>query len=445
MARREAAVQLGPAQQQRAVVLNRVLAGVLTIRAAAALLGLSERQVKRLKAAYAREGPAALVHGNTGRAPWCAVPAAVQARVVELARGKYAGFNHAHLTEKLAEVEQLPLGRMTVRRILLAAGLPSPRTRRAPRHRRRRDRLPQAGMLLQADGSRHAWLEERGPWLTLVGAIDDATGTVPGAVFREQEDAHGYLLLLREIVRTKGIPLALYVDRHGIFKKSRREPPTVEEELAGGRLPTQVGRVLEELGVRPIYALSPQAKGRIERLWGTFQDRLVAELRLAGAATLEAANAVLGAFLADFNARFGVPPAEAGSAYRAPPPGFDPKRVFCFKYERVVRADNTVAFGGRQLQLRPSAERASWARARVEVHERLDGSLAVVYQGALIATTPAPPDAPTLRARATSRPGAGPPQEPAPPDSPPAKPASPRSRVPGPGHPWRRYGGGQNR
>jgi hypothetical protein len=296
-------------------------------------------------------------------------------------------------------------------------------------------------MLLQADGSRHRWLGADGPFLALVGAIDDATGTVPGALFRAQEDAHGYLLLLREIVRAKGIPLALYVDRHGIFKKSRRDPLTVEEELAGRPLPTQVGRALEELAIRPIYALSPQAKGRVERLWGTLQGRLVAELRLAGADSLEAANRLLGPFLADFNARFGVPPAEPGPAYRPPPPDFDPDRVFCFRYERVVRPDNTVHFGGRALQLRPSAERASWARARVEVHERLDGSLAVAYRGTLILTTPAPPAAPTLRARTEPRPGAGAPREPAPPPDPPAPAGPARSRAPAPDHPWRRYRG----
>ncbi len=397
-------IRLGAEQQRRAQVMNLLLEGKLTIRQAAAVLDRSERQVKRLKAAYRQTGPATLVHGNSGRSPWHALPVAVRTRVVELARGKYAGFNHQHLTEQLVEVEGLALGRTTVRRILQEAGLSSPRPRRAPKHRSRRERMPQEGLLLQADGSRHRWLGPDRPYLTLLGAIDDATGTIPWALFREQEDAQGYLLLLREVVRTHGVPVALYVDRHGIFKKSTREPLTIEEELAGGRLPTQVGRALEELGIRPIFALSPQAKGRVERLWGTLQDRLVAELRLAGAATHAEANQGLWAFLPRFNARFGVPAAEPGSAYRRPPDDFEPDRVFCFKYERVVRPDNTVHFAGRQLQLQPTPQRASWTRARVEVHERLDGSLAVTYHGAVIATTPAPPDAPTLRARADPRP-----------------------------------------
>ncbi len=242
--------------------------------------------------------------------------------------------------------------------------------RRAPKHRRRRKRMPQEGMLLQADGSRHRWLGPERPYLTLIGAIDDAAGTAPWALFRAQEDAHGYLLLLRGIVRTKGIPVALYVDRHVIFKKSRRDPLTVEEELAGRRLPTQVGRALEELAIRPIFALSTQAKGRVERppslrSWGTLQGRLVAKLRLAGADNLEAADRLVGPFLAAFNARFGVPPADPAPAWRPWPAHLDPAQLFCFKYERVVRPDNTVHFAGRQLRPRPSPERASWARARV--------------------------------------------------------------------------------
>jgi transposase len=425
----EGTVALGPRQQQRAVVLNRVLEGLLTIAQAAEVLGLSERQVQRLKAAYRSDGPRALVHGNRGRRPWQAVPDELARRVVELARGTYAGLNQQHLTEKLAEVERIALSRPTVRRILRAAGLASPRTRRAPAHRSRRERMAQEGMLLQADGSRHRWLGPDGPYLTLIGAVDDATGTVPGALFRAQEDAHGYLALLEQVVAGYGIPLALYVDRHGIFTKSARDPLTLEEQLAGRRLPTQVGRALEELGIRPIYALSPQAKGRVERLWGTFQDRLVSELRLAGATTLEEANRVLGAWLPTFNARFSVPPAQPGSAYRPLPAGFALERVLCFKYPRVVRPDNTVHFAGRQLQLTPSPERASYARLTVEVHERLDGSLAVVAAGLALAATPAPPDAPTLRARKLARPGAPPPI---------SREELRRSRPPAAVHPWRR-------
>ena len=373
----EDTIRLGRAAQRRATVLTQLLAGALTNGQAADLLGVSVRQLQRLCAAYREDGPAPLVHGNTGRTPWHALPAEVRERVVALAAGRYAGLNDQHLTEKLAEDEGLVLDPTTIRKLVLGAGLRGPRTRRAPAHRSRRERLPREGLLLQGDGSRHRWLGEDRPSLTLIGFIDDASGTIPAAVFRAQEDAAGYLLVLREIVRTKGLPTAISVDRHGIFKKSAREPLSLEEELAGGRLPTQVARALEELDIRLILARSPQAKGRVERLWGTLQDRLVAELRLAGVATMDAANAFLPTFLPRFNARFAVPAAEPASAYRPLPDAFEPDRVFCFKYERVVQPDNTVAFFGRVLQLQPSSERASWVRARVQVHERLSGSLAV--------------------------------------------------------------------
>jgi transposase len=409
------------------MALTRVLAGEWTRREAAGMLGLSERQVGRLLAAYRQRGPAALVHGNRGRRPAHALAPEIRQRVVELARGRYAGFNDQHLTEKLAQEHGLALGRTTVRQILRAAGVPSPRKRRAPRHRGRRERMAQEGMLLQADGSRHRWLGPDGPYLTLIGAIDDATGSVPAALFREQEDAAGYLELLRRVVLGRGIPPALYVDRHGIFLKSSREPLAPDEERAGGRLPTQVGRALGELGITPIYALSPQAKGRVERLWGTLQDRLVSELRLAGATTLAEAERVLQAWLPAFNARFRVPAASPGSAYRPLPPGVVPEEVCCFKYARVVAADNTVRLGEHRLQLLPDARRASYARAEVTLHERLDGSLAVYHRGRPLTVQPAPAEAPVLRARKLPRP---PTLAQLPDDARPRRPAAE--------HPWRR-------
>jgi transposase len=439
-------------EQRRAHVLTRLVSGHLSQGEAAQLLGLSVRQVRRLTAGYAAGGPAALVHGNRGRASPQRVPEAVRAQVVALARERYAGFNHQHLTEQLA-ADGIILGRTTVRRIVAAAGLASPRPRRPAKHRRRRERMGQEGMLLQADGSRHQWLGPDGPYLTLIGAIDDATGTVPWAVFRAQEDAAGYLEVLGMVVQTHGIPLALYVDRHGIFERNPREPRTLEEELTGGRLPTQVGRVLGELGIRHIAARSPQAKGRIERFWGTCQDRLVSALRLAGAQTLAEANAVLWEWLPQFNPRFAVPATQPGSAYRPVPDGVAPEQVFCFKYARVVAADNTVRFGAHRLQLLPGPDRLSYARARVEVHERLDGSLAVYHHGQCLASQPAPPEAPVLRARRGAR--AGPTGAPAPMPAPvtaaaptrnqeeepsvapsmaPTAPPPPR---PAPDHPWR--------
>jgi len=384
-------------------VLNQVETGKMTGREAAELLGLSLRHVRRLLAAYRKEGAAALAHGNRGRKPHHALDEGLRRKVSQLAGSTYAGCNNQHFTELLAEREGIALSRSSVRRILLGAGIKSPRKRRPPKHRSRRERYPEEGMLLQADGSRHDWLEGRGPYLSLIGAIDDATGKVPHALFRHEEDAQGYFLLLRQIVASQGVPMALYHDGHGIFERSKSEPESLEEQLEGRRKPTQFGRLMEELGVTSITSRSPQARGRIERLWGTFQDRLVSELRLAGASTLEEANKVLWDFLPRYNQRFAVPAAQPGSAYRQPDEGFNPDKVFCFKYYRTVGQDNVVRFGGHRLEIMPTNGRLSYARTRVEVHERMNGSLAVYYRGYCLATKPAPPEAPLLRARNTAR------------------------------------------
>ena len=256
-----------------------------------------------------------MAHGNRGRRPSTTTCSEIQEKVMALATGAYSGFNHSHLTEMLADREGIHLSRSTVRRVLLAGGIGSPRRRRAPKRYLRRERYPQEGMLLQIDGSRHNWLEGRGPHLTLIGSVDDATGTVPFALFRQQEDAHGYMLMLREIIARHGIPMALYSDRHSIFQNSTRGTESLEEQLRGRRDPTQFARALEELGIRLILAHTPQAKGRVERAWDTFQDRLVSEMRLAGTATIEQANRMLLDFLPRYNRRFGVAPAQPGSAY----------------------------------------------------------------------------------------------------------------------------------
>ena len=424
-------------------MLNQVEMGKMIGREVAVLLDLSLRHVRRILAAYRKEGAAALAHGNRGRKPHHALDSSLMKQVLELAQSTYAGCNNQHFTELLAEREGIALSRSSVRRILLKAGIKSPRKRQPPKHRSRRERYPQEGMLLQTDGSRHDWLEGRGPYLTLVGAIDDATGEVPRGLFREQEDAQGYSLLLRQIVASHGIPMALYHDRHGIFERSKREPESLEEQLEGKRKPTQFGRIMEELGITSIPAHSPQANGRIERLWGTFQDRLVSELHLAGVSTLEEANKVLWDFLPRYNQRFAVPAARAGSAYRQPEEGFNPEEVFCFKYYRTVGSDNVVRFGRHRLQIMPTNGRLSYIHARVEVQEIMDGSLAVYYRGHCLATKPAPPEAPVLRARNGARvipdiTDRGKPAAPAIMAKKTLQPKSPHHTKPGPDHPWRR-------
>jgi len=365
---------------QRALVLARLLKGKVDREEAALLLGLSGRSIRRLTAALLAAGPGALVHGNVGRRPANAIDPALAARVVAFAKDGYAGLNDTHLSELLAERDGIVVSRASVQRILRGAGIASPRRRRAPRFRSRRERRAAEGLLLQLDGSRHHWFGPDGPEVALLGAIDDATSKVPGATFREQEDAAGYLTVLHQVLDGPGVPAAVYSDRHSVFWISPREGETLADEQGRERQPTQLGRAFAELGVEMIFASSPQAKGRVERLWGTFQDRLVAELRLAGITNIDAANAFLPGYLERHNARFAIAPADASAAWRAPPADLAVDDVCCLKYARHVAGDNTVTHEGVVLQLPPRV-RGTYAHLRVEVRHHLDGSVAVHLPG----------------------------------------------------------------
>ncbi len=384
-------------EQNRLQSLNGVLEKYWSMQEAAKVMGVSERHGWRILSAYRKEGAAALAHGNRGRTPANVTPQAIRERVISLAGGRYSGVNHTHLAELLAEREGIKISRSTLRRVLTEVGLSSPRRGRSPRHRYRRQRMPQEGMLLQMDGSHHRWLEDRGPWFTLFMAIDDATGTVPYALFREQEDTQGYFELLKAIINRGGIPLGVYTDRHSVFH--------VEKGPNKGNIPlTQFGRALRELGITHVRAKSPEAKGRIERANGTFQDRLVSELRLSGASNIAEANPVLWDFLPRFNQRFAVPAAQPGQAYRPVNPDMDIDSILCLKERRRVARDNTVQYRGRTLQLFPDADRVSYAGAYVEIQERLDGKIFACYQGKILTPQDAPPLAMTLRTQANDIP-----------------------------------------
>ena len=386
-------VTLNQREQARLQVLNSVMEYQLPRAQAAEILGISERQFRRVLVAYRRNGAAALVHGNRGRKPRNSVPEDVVAAAVILASGKYAGFNHSHLTEVLAEREGIHLSRQTLSRLLNRHGLSSTRQHRPAKHRIRREGMPQEGMLLQIGGSHHRWLEDRGPRFVLLLAVDDATGTVANALFRPEEDTRGYFLLMDGVIRRYGVPLAIYGDRHGVFKFNGK-PRHVAQPVG----PTQFTRAMGELGIEQIFARSPQAKGRVERMAGTFQDRLVSELRLAGAAAIDQANAVLRDFLPRFNNQFRVPAQQPQAACRSLDSSLPLERILCFKHLRQVARDNTVKCQLRTLQLLPAQDRPSYAGVKVEVLERSDGQLMVQHDGKVTAHQEAPPKAGALRA-----------------------------------------------
>lgn len=376
--------------------------GRVTNHEAAAGLGLSVRQFRRLRRRVREAGEPAIVHGNRGRASARRLAPEARERVVALLTGSVK-LNDHHIADLLRETPERPIvvSPASVRRIRQELRLPPKRRRRPPQHRRRRGRKARRGELVLIDGSPFRWFDAEGPAWTLLGAIDDATSEILHLTLRPTEDLHGYVTLLHGVLTNHGVPATLYGDRSGILVRNDAHW-TVAEELAGAQRPTQFGRILTELGVAFIPARSPQAKGRIERLWATLQDRLAAELRLHGIATLEAALAYLPRFSAAHNRRHAVAPAETTCAFRTAPRDLD--RILACLYERVVARDNTVAIPGRWAQLPPGTYRRSWHKARVEVRETLDGRLLVLHpRHGLIAEQPAPQGAFILESRRAAR------------------------------------------
>lgn len=377
-------VTMSQKEFQRVKVIENAAGGRLSVGEASRLLQLSERQVQRLKRRYRPDSIGWVQHGNRGRPmPW-ALPLPQKQLILTLARGKYQGFNDSHLTEKLRSEEDLTVSRETVRRILRAAKLASPQKRRPRKYRSRRPPRPRFGMMALTDASRHDWLHGRGPELTLIGFQDDATSQILAAHFQlEAENTLGYLRALHAMITAHGVPLSLYRDRHSVFQ--RNDPHwTLAEQLAGKQSPTQLGRALEELGIQQIPAYSPQAKGRIERVWRTCQDRLVSELRLARAATLSQANAVLARFCADYNQRFARPAAEAACDFRRLPRRFDLSRCLALHYRRVVAANHSVTLGANSIPLPPLPGLRGYAGETVELAHHLDGMLHVYRRDRLL-------------------------------------------------------------
>ena len=372
---------------QRVSVIIACVKGDMACASAAGLLCLSVRQIKRLKRRLREDGEAALAHANRGRPSPRRTPERTRQAVLRLYRTKYAGFNDHHLCEKLNEVEGLSLSRETLRRLLRKEGLGPPRQRRASAHRQRRLRVAREGELVQLDGSPHDWLAGRGPRLTLLGMQDDATGKILAAQFFLSESAEGYFHLLQSLLRRFGVPTAFYGDRSGIFV--RNDPHwSLEEELDGQRQPTQFGRALCELGITFIAAQSPQAKGRVERLWGVLQDRLCSELRLAGAHDLDSANRVLRRFIADYNRRLARAPRDTAKAWRPAPENLE--RICSFLHERIVSNDNVVQWEGRRFQIPPQNRRFSFAGAKVQLYQALDGRVSLYYGDTRLEHTNAP-------------------------------------------------------
>ena len=384
-------------EARRLGLLEAASRGEVTNVAVARALQLSVRQIRRLRRKLERGGARALIHGNRGRPSPRRLDQPARTRIEELLRDPEARLNDSHLADVLQE-EGWTASADTVRRIRLGLGLSARQRHRPVRHRSRRERRARTGCLVLVDGSPFRWLGEAQPEYTLVGAIDDASGAILALVFRPEEDLHGYATVFRDVFTHHGLPVTVYGDRTGILR--RNDPHwSLEEQLQGQRRPTQGGRMLEALGVGYIPAQSPQAKGRIERLWRTLQDRFVQELKLKRLRTLKEAEAFLPTFITRFNHRFAKPPRDTLSAWRRTPHHLDRELACC--YQRVVRNDNVVTLPGRWLQIPPGPGRRSYQRCTVEVRELLDGRLLAIHQGRVIAEQAAPAGGFTLVPRSS--------------------------------------------
>lgn len=411
-------MKLTRAEMKKVLVVEKILGGHMTNKEGAAALGISGRQIIRLKKTYLEKGAEGITHQNRNRKPVHALTEGVKERVVELYTTMYHGSNNCHYAELLEEHEGLKLSSSSIRRILLEKGIKQAKQRRRGKAHQPRKRKSQAGMLWQIDATPYAWLEDRSPAFALHAAIDDATGIVVGAIFRKTECREGYSIAMQQGIKKYGLPLGLYSDRHTIFR-SPKEKLTVEQELAGETRPlSHFGKAMADLHIEHIKAITPQAKGRIERLWVTFQDRLVIELRLLGVKTMEEANTVLPKLLEKHNRKFAVKPTKSESAYVEIHPQLRMNHIFTIREFRKLGHGNTLSYGGKVYTLAKPTRHRFLAKMTVEVRETLSGEVLLWHQDEAI------PLRETERIKRVTEM---------------KKAESAQPRKPAPSHPWRMY------
>ena len=385
-------VKLTVKQALRFETVKTAIDGTLTNAEAAAALRLSVRQLQRLKRRVRAAGPVGVVHGNTGREPPNKTPPEVRDQAIELATTRYAAYNFSHLADTLAEDHRIVLSEETLRLWLRPMGH-GKAVRRAKAHRRRRKRRAHEGQLLFLDGSPHPWFGDDHPPVCMLLSSDDATSKPLWGKFQPTENRDGCFEVCYRVFTTFGLPGGFYLDRGSQFTTTRhgglhvRQGPHTEF--------TAFEVAMETLGIDLIFARSPQARGRGERLNGSFQGRLVAELVDMGIADCRAATRYLNrSFIPRYCRRFGKPPADPAAAWRPVPEGMDLRAVLAVKHTRTVANDTTVGLNGTTYQLRPPAHLFHLARAKVEVQERFDGTVRVLHpeHGYLRATPIADPE-----------------------------------------------------
>ena len=400
-------------------VIKKAISGKLKTGQAAAKLGVSKQYVNRLKKAYAEKGPSAFGHGNRGKPPKWKTDAETEGRIVELYHGKYAGFNFKHFVEKLNEAEGIRITYRNAHRILTSAGLRSPKRHKTRKEKAKHPSRPRRqcfGELLQIDASIHNWFGDSLPKATLHGAIDDATGTVMGLRFEKEETLKGYYEMMWQILNKYGIPEAFYGDNRTIFefRKLSERNQTIDRDVH-----INFKRMCRQLGIELITTSVSQAKGRIERLWGTLQSRLISELRLRGITTIDEANAYLPEFMADHNRRFALKPDMESSVF-APAPL--PKEIdFYLSVEFQRTADNGSSFGfeGKRHQLidEDGIVAKIPPKTVIDIYVTRSGKRVAVFDGRLWSLIKIEKRQQEDKPKSVGRP----------------------KYIPGPNHPWRRY------
>ena len=364
-------IEMSLKEVKRLKVIQEVIDRHITQKGAASMIGLSERQVRRLLKVVREEGDSGVIHKARGKTSTRKTPEKLRDKMLNLYKSKYNGFGPTLASEKFSEVDGILVSKESLRKWLIEVGLWK-RKRKGTAHRQWRPRKECFGEMIQMDGSHHDWLEGRGPEIVLMGYIDDATNNIFGRFYGHEGTMPAFDSFKRYI-KKYGLPISIYLDRHTTYKSNKKL--TEWEELEGIEPMSQFEMALKDLGVDVIHAYSPQAKGRIERLFGVLQDRLVKEMRLRGIKTANEANDFLKEYLPRHNRKFRVYPANSTNAHVQLPKHFNLDNYLCIKTERTVRNDNTIAYKGRLYQIEEDAAE------KVIVQERLDGSMHIMSKG----------------------------------------------------------------
>jgi transposase len=377
---RQDVIMMTQKQLNRVEVIGKVKAGYITAKEAGEALGLSERQVYRLRRKVEDYGPAALTHGNARRTPNNKTPEETIKRIVEIKKTKdYANCNFKHFQEKLAEEYDIEIGYSTLYAILKGGGESPPRTRRRKKQHRRRKRREQAGLLLQIDATPFEWFNGDRAKYALHGAIDDATGQITGLYMTKHECIQGYFEMFRRVFENYGVPMSVYADRHTIFQSPNMKKHELDSSVTMND--TQIGRCLKELAITLIAARSPQAKGRIERLWGTLQGRLPIEFSLNGISSMEDANAFLKTYIYEFNSKFAVEPVKTEKAFRELAPAENLDNILCIKEKRIIDNGGVFSYRNKTFKVIDSENAEPIpAKSKVDVFFSMNSGVRVSYK-----------------------------------------------------------------